>query len=133
MSDAKLKRFDTVVLTKLREEMNDALKGIAEKYGMTIDAGKATYGDTYANFKVELALTKEDGTALTREATAFKMYAHLFGMKPDDLGKEFVWNGKRLKLTGYCASKRKFPFVAHCLTDGKEYGFTEKFMKGKME
>ena len=129
---SKLKRFDTVILNTLRTEMNEALKGIAEKYGMTISAEKATYGSTYASFKVELALTKEDGTVLSKEAEAFRMYANLFGMKPDDLGREFEVAGKRYKLAGYMASKRKFPFLAECLTDGKEYGFTESFIKGKL-
>lgn len=126
---SKLKRFDAVVLTALRTEMNEALKGIAEKYGMTIDAGKATYGDSYATYKLDLALVKEDGTAMTREATAFKMYANILGLKPEDLGREFGANGKRYRLTGYSTTKRKFPFVAECLTDGKEYGFTETFIK----
>jgi hypothetical protein len=124
-----IKQFDTVVLGNLRTEMNEALKGIAEKYGMTIDAGKATYGNSYATFKVELALVKADGSVGTREATMFRMYAKMLGMSPDDLGREFESNGKKYKLTGYNPSKRKYPFVAE--HDGKEYGFTENFIRTK--
>ena len=128
----KLKQFDATVLNALRSEMNEALKGIADKYGITIDAGKATYGHGYATYKIDLAIIKEDGTAMTREATAFKMYANILGIKAEDLGREFESHGKRYKLTGYNTKKRKYPFVAECLTDGKEYGFTESFIRKVM-
>ena len=129
---SKIKSFDAVVLKALRNELNDALKGVADKYGISIEAGNASFGYGHASFKLELATVKDDGTVMSKEANDFLTYCTMLGLKQTDLGREFEVHGKKYKLKGYRLKSRKFPFIVECINDGKEYGLPEQIVKSRL-
>jgi hypothetical protein len=129
----RIKQFDAVTLNALRVELNQALAGISEKYGITVEAGRASYNGPNATFKVELSTVKDDGVVMTREATAFLQYAKLLGLQATDLGREFEVGGKRYKIRGYNPRKSRYPFLAESVIDGKIYGFGEDLIKAKLK
>lgn len=128
-----VKTFDKVVLQKLRIDVNEALKSVAEKYNIVIEAGNASYAPENASFKLNLSVKDTDGEAVSKDGVYFKQYARLLGMKPEDLNREFEVAGKHYRLKGYNPRKSKFPFSAECLSDGKLYGFGETLVKTKLK
>lgn len=86
MSKITKENIDTI-----RDDINEALKPVADKYGLSIHAGRATYTATSASFKLELVDVKanwESGILFT-------------GLQPDDLGKECLFGKQRLTIVGF--------------------------------
>ena len=115
-----IKRFDAVVLKKLRPEIDRALEEVGKKHGITIKAMNGSYLDQNASFKVEMAIVLEDGTVMTREASDFKRYASLYELKPEDLGREFKERDKTWKIVGVKPSSR-LAIVCEDVATGKRY------------
>ena len=118
---SKIKSFDRTHCTKLREELNTALKALGEKYGVNIHAGNASYSDELCTFKVELATIGANGLKASKAGEDFKRYAKRLNMKEEHLGQEFKMNGKVFVLTGFKPRASKFPFIATNKADGQSY------------
>ena len=84
----------------LRTEINDALKALGVKYGVSIKAGNASYNSELATFKLELTTLGQGGAVETKEAKDFKSHASMYGMKADDLGKTVTIQGRQCQITG---------------------------------
>ena len=95
------------VLRDLRPEIEDALQGVAEKYGITMKLGNGHYGGLSGDYKLELTTTGEDGeTAVSRD---FALYAERFGLRPEWYGKTFQSNGYTYTIAAIHPRKRKMP------------------------
>jgi hypothetical protein len=119
----KLTKIDKPTLKVLRPEIDAALKAVAEKYGIAIKAGNASFTENTAVFKLEVSLIGENGKALTQDVDRFTQYAELIGLKPDDLGKEFKYGGNTFKVWGLKTNiDGKHPVIAE-RADGKRFCF----------
>jgi hypothetical protein len=116
-------KFNRDSLKVLREDLENALKQVAEKHGIQATVGSASFTANNIVWKIELAVKDESGNAIDRHAEAFKVLATSYGLKPEDLGREFVVSGVKYQLKGINTRSRKFPVVADCITDGKSYAF----------
>tara|TARA_B100000614_G_C14333991_1_gene405956 strand:+ start:240 stop:653 length:414 start_codon:yes stop_codon:yes gene_type:complete len=119
---------------KIEATLNDGtLDSIQE--GLQVDLGNARYtsGDIFPiTFKFEVSATNEDGTVETKEASDFKKLASLYGLSPDDLGREFTtWDGKTFKITGLKRTRRKYPISA--TMNGKSYKFPAEQIKQHLQ
>ena len=132
-NDERLRKFDAVTLNALRGEINKALEALGEKYGIAIDAGRATYYGPNATFKLELSTMQDDGAVMTKDATTFIQYAKILGLQVSDLGRVFELAGRKFKLIGYNTKKRKYPFITECLNDGKHYCFGDTLIQEKFK
>ena len=108
----------------LRDEMDAALKAVGDKYGITIAVGGGKYTDSNVTFKVEAAVVNEDGQKLGKDAVAFQQNARYYGLTPEDLFKEFTFQGVTHQIVGLKPQSRKFPILAKNLRDGKTYKMT---------
>jgi hypothetical protein len=95
-----IKQFDRENLKALRTEINEALHAVAIKHKISIKAGNCSFQGPIATFKVELAVTSQDGEVVSREALYFKNNAVFVGLKAEDLGKEFPYAGRTFKVVG---------------------------------
>jgi hypothetical protein len=95
------------LLKDLRPEIEDALRGVSEKYGITMKLGNGHYGGLSGDYKLELTTTGEDGE--TAESRDFKLYAERFGLRPEWYGKTFQSNGFTYTITAIYPRKRKRP------------------------
>jgi hypothetical protein len=59
---------------------------------------------------------------ITEEIESFKTNAKLFGFEPDDLGKEFSFQGQSYTICGLKPKSRKYPVIAQS-AGGKNYKF----------
>lgn len=128
MNATKINQFDRTNLRALQADIDAALAAMAEKHGIQIKAGGASFGATAATFKVELAVIGDGGVAKTRHATEFELFASSYGLAPTDLGREFTYKGNGYKITGLSTKSRRFPVEAS-RTDGRTFKFPAELVK----
>jgi len=87
------------------------LQKVADKYGLVVQSGGGTFTSTSFRFKVEFAVVDDSGVAQSRDATHFERYCTLYGLKPEDLGREFVYRGSKYTIVGLSSRSRKFPIL----------------------
>jgi hypothetical protein len=122
-------RFDRPTLARLRTELEAALAPVAEKLGITLTVGSGTYRDETATLKLELAVVRADGTAVSVEAENFKRYCHFDGLKPEDLNRPFKVGGTEYKIVGYRPKAPKKPYVIARTRDDKRFIATPDMVK----
>jgi len=84
------KVIDRNLLTALRKDIDAALASVAKKHGVTLETGSARFAETYATFKLNVALVGKGGMAASKAAETFKLMASLWSMKASDLNKPVV-------------------------------------------
>ena len=113
----------------IRGKINEALKALAPELSdgarVTLDYGR--YGDTDVTFKVNVAVPSEEGgNALSPAERDFTRLATTYGLKPEDLGKEFRnWSGDVFTITGLKPRSRKYPILGK-RADGKVFKFAAR-------
>lgn len=121
---SKIKQIDRATCKDLRPKILAALKELGEELGVGFSLGNASYSPENATFKLNIGVIAENGTAKTPEAAAFERMASTLGFKPEDLGKVFVSQGVAYKISGYKATRRKYPISATRVHDEKGFKFT---------
>lgn len=125
----KITHFDRPTIRMLKAEIVAALQGIADKYGISIiDTGKGSFSAQNYRFSLEAATNSDDGEALTHEATYFQRCAHLYGLSPDDLGREFINRRSTFKIIGAAAQSYRYPILCKN-QNGKVYKFPAATVK----
>lgn len=85
----KMTRFNKSNLPALRADLNDALRVVAEKYGLEIAVGSCRYQTNSASWKVETSILGENGENKKDEAD-WNSYAIYRGFSKEDLGVTFT-------------------------------------------
>jgi hypothetical protein len=122
-------------LRSIREQMNAALASVAEKNGVVIQVGNASFTPENANFKLTIA-TLPDGADPTASASELKAAADwknqavFFGLKVAWLGKTFTQLGSTCEIVGLMPKRRKYPVLVR--KNGKLVLFTEDAVKAGM-
>lgn len=109
------------LLKTIKSDAEAVLATVAEKHGVKITFGNGSFTPDNASLKMEIAGITSEGVVKTKEATDFERYASAFGLKPEDLGTTFTYNGKEFKLIGAKPRSTKFPLLAVNLKNGKTY------------
>lgn len=104
-----IQQFNKANLQALRVEMDNALKSLEKKFGITIKAGNASFSGNECTFKVKLNTTGSDGTAITKEAKAWDIYKGTHGLDHLNIGDKITIQGNTYTLTGYNTRARKAP------------------------
>lgn len=124
----KITNFDRTNLRMLRQAIDAALEDVGKDYGISIEAGNATFGENIATFKVECATIAKNGKVVSKAAEDFNRYAQMFGLEPSDLGREFTHRGRRYTITGLKPRSHTYPIVA-TRDDGKSFKFPVSAVK----
>ena len=115
--------IDRPFLDKARTHIDKALAAVGKELGVNIKTGNCRYSSSTFTFKLEGCLIGDDGNAVTKEAESFTMLASSYGLKPEDLHKEFKNGGDTYQIVGLKYRARKFPIQAKRLSDGTVYKF----------
>ena len=117
----KTTKIDKQLLKALRVEITAALKLVADKYGIKLDAGHCSFTDMTAIFKLNMALISPDGTVLSAERERFTRYAELIGLKTSNLDAEISVGSFYYSIVGLKANiDGKYPIVCR-RSDGKTF------------
>lgn len=108
------KEFDRDTVLQIRQEMQDALEDIGEKYGLHLDLGNVSF--TKKDFRIKMVATivnaGEGGVNLNSiEAQNFTFYAPRHGIDPNALGKTVKGQHGDITITGWQPRNRRFPVI----------------------
>ena len=106
----KITKFDKQTVKNLRKQFEEDLQQLGEKYGLKLTVGNASYQDSSVDFKVNLAIIREDGVVMTKEREDFQTYAHWYNLQPSDLDRTVTLAEGSFKLIGLLP-RRKLPVL----------------------
>lgn len=118
----KLTKFDRGTARMLGDRIEKALAAVADDLGVAIKLDRARYTDARCTVTLEIGVVGADGAVASKDADAFKAYARVYGLSPDDIGRTFKVGGDTFTIVGARPRAHKRPIVAH-KGDGREYVF----------
>ncbi len=113
--------FDTSINKTVAREVGaaveEALKEVAEKFGLSVEVRGGSYDANSFRPKVEF---------LTKNAAEdeFRTYADMYGLDPDWFGAEFKAGGKTFKISGISTRSPKRPIICTEVGTDRRYKFT---------
>ena len=113
-------RITSQMLKELRQEINQALKEVANNHNINIDCGNCSYSDNEATYKLKINTKNDEGQVITKE------YNNLLGLANSvvngfDINAIYVLQGKKVSLEGYSYRSPKYPVHVLDLESGKRY------------
>lgn len=124
-----LKEFDRQSVKMLRPQLEEALAGFGEAYGVAVNVGKARYTTQNVVFSIEFAVTDDGGQAQTQEVRDFRERAPLHGLSADDLNRTFIRGLETYSIVGWNRKAIRYPIIAAHNRTGKVYKFTVEVVK----
>jgi hypothetical protein len=116
----KVQQFTKTNLRQINDEMEQAMKAVAAKYGLEIKIGNTRFSGSNASSKFEMMTISESGDVITKEAIDFNRYKNYKGIEAN-LGDSFQYQGNTYTIIGYKPRSNKYPILAKCSEDGKTY------------
>ena len=104
------------LLKDLRVDIDEALKPIAQKYGIEIQSGSGVYGGVEGHLKILFKTTNEEGD--DQRAIDYKRFASLYNLKEEWLGKTMKYGSDSYTIMGLDTNKRKNVLVVKRVRDG---------------
>lgn len=108
------------------KDVNEALKSVAEKHGVSIACGAISYSDY--DFTMKLNVMKNDGIT-DGEKLLFEQECVLYGFSKSDYKREFTNGKKTFQLVGFNRRSPKNCCKIYCVTDGKIYKCSAEMVK----
>jgi hypothetical protein len=121
---SKITDIDKAAMIALRPQIDEALKELGERLGIDFRAANGNYGGNSAHFKLEMKVADPD-IQEKAQREEFNRYCSLFGLEPEDFGKEFRSGLNRYKVLGFELKRRKYPIRVMDLSANKVVLLTE--------
>lgn len=115
------KQFTAQMLNDLRKDLNEAVKSVGDKHGLTIHFGNATFDALSATYKVNVGFVATDDYDPAKEL--WERYCNLIGLEKEDYGKvfSFPFETKQYKIVGIQPNARTNSVLIQQVDTGKEY------------
>ena len=107
-------KFTKEKIRSIRSEINALLQGLQQFEGLEIHAGKCSFDQDVATFKLEV---KVKG-AKSQSEKDLDFYANFYNLDVSKIGND---QGKSFSLIGYNSKARKYPFEMQDLATGQTY------------
>lgn len=112
--------LDRSKVREIRDAIQTCLDQHFEMEGITCSVGNGRFGSNNVTFKLDCATINDDGSVNTQMAEDFKRCAAIWGLSPDDLGREFLHGGDTMKIIGGKPKARKNQIIVENI-HGKQY------------
>ncbi|MBD0788216.1 hypothetical protein HUO09_17815 [Vibrio sp. Y2-5] len=99
----KITKVTPQVCDQMRVELNQALKVLGDKFGVTFVLGNMTYSDI--DFSTKLQMKVGQGEELERKI--WNEYSWSHGFEDKDFGSEFTISGRTAVVSGYKPKARQ--------------------------
>lgn len=126
-----MQTFDRANALFIRSEIEAALKAVGAKHNVNISLGKTKFGPDIVNFAGAATIKRVLGNGhviQSKEQLDFIKNCFTFGLTREDLGREFVSNGRLFKITGAKPQNHKFPILGET-EGGKRFKFSPDQVK----
>ena len=127
----KITEFNKANLKALRVELEAAHKAIEKKFGIQLKAGNISFSGNEANIKLKANTIGAQGTAITKEAKQFALYAELGGYGHLKVGSQVEINGTLLTIKGYNSRAPKSPIQLEA--NGRGYKCSERALQNAIQ
>jgi hypothetical protein len=114
-------------------DIEEAIKPVAERYGVEMKMGNTKYRDNGADFRIAAAVINEPGQAMNRDYENFIIYCNDYGLEVSDFGRLIEINGKTCQINGISPKSTKCPILAIRIKDEAQFRFTEKSVRAAIE
>lgn len=91
------------ILQAMRVDITHALADVAQRYGVTIEAGNATFASTFAKFQLHVQV-KGAGSP---DAARLREFAAMYGLPADAVGRTINHAGREFVIKGINARGSK--------------------------
>lgn len=118
----KINSLDRAAVRRINNDIELALKAVADRYGVQIKVGNSRFSNTNCTTKIDISTVNEGGTVMTKEATDFNRFAASFGITKK-LGDTFDFRYDRYEIVGLKPRSSKYPVLAKSLSSGKTFKF----------
>lgn len=117
-----MEKMNKEYFNNFRNDVREALKAVAEKYGVEINPTNIKYDD------IDFTLTLEvvrlvNGTSNANESL-WSYYYKVYGFEREDYGKIVVINNEEFKISGIDGKSKKYPIILTRVRDNKKYGYS---------
>jgi len=129
---ATIKEFNKQNLKSLRQDMNAALAKLEKQYGIQINVGNASYSDNEVTFKTKCNTVSKEGTAITKEAQNWPLYAELNGVSQFSIGDRIALQGKIFSIEGWNTRAKKAPVMIKEVGSNKTFKCSAQTLAGKL-
>lgn len=117
--------FNFEEFQNFRDDFQQALLAVAEKYALTIEAGSISFKKDTFSFKV-ICVKTDTGDIKQKE---FERYCAVYDFSKDDYNREFISNGEKYALTELAVKSPKYPCIATNIVNKNQYKFTANYVK----
>lgn len=117
-----INQFDMVTAKEVMRRAEAALAPLAEEFGLTLTPKGSSYDETVLRLRVELGIRQlADGRSA--DQAQFEKFCVIYGLSPNEFGREFEHGGIRYKIVAVQPSRDKRPIVGARTRDGKRFLF----------
>jgi hypothetical protein len=109
------------LIDEIDKDMQVALKGIEEKYGLSLSIGGYSFSPHNLTTKITGKVAEVNGKSI--EQFEFENTCKVYNLKAEDYGKTFIANNKEYILVRVDIKKYKFPIIGKSVETGKLYKF----------
>lgn len=129
---SKITQFDKSNLPALRTEINEALKALGEKYGISLQAGNASFQSNNATFKLVCQVGEDKSIRDLKDDKAASALSLYQKMSFPDLRLDFNYQiGKDVfKITGYNTRGRTQPMLIENVKTGSKHKCGLELLRG---
>lgn len=117
-----MEKMNKEYFNNFRNDVREALKAVAEKYGVEINPTNVKYDDI--DFTLTLEVVKlVNGTSDANESL-WSYYYKVYGFEREDYGKTVIMNNEEFKISGIDGKSKKYPIILTRVRDNKKYGYS---------
>ena len=118
----KITGFDRTNCKLMRQEIDQALSVVGQKYGVSFEGGNIRFTSHSFSMKLTGNVVDKSMPAGGKTSNDFNLYCRQFGLEPSDLGRVFNHRGTAYKVAGLKPQSYKFPILGERY-DGKRFKF----------
>lgn len=121
------KTMDKQTLKQFREDFQENVKALEDKYNASIVLGNIRYGEN--QFTSKLTFTEVTEGVPREDAKwieSLRIHGHEYGLDEEDYGTNFTKGADEYEVLGIKPKARKYPIVGRNVSTGKLYKFTQR-------
>ena len=124
------KSIDRDTLRNIKARLQEKLNEMEAEFGINFKVNRSTFSagacDLQVNGSLDLPLEE------TAHGRTFMALAPRYGLRREDLGRKFYFNGEAFRITGLKTSRPVYPIEGERVSDGRPYKFTVAQLKSVM-
>lgn len=102
----------------LRADIEAALSAVGQKHGISLKTGAIRFTPSSATIKLEAVVLTAGGASADRREADWDFYCRNFGLRPEDKGKTFTYQGRTFTLKGIDVKRKKYPILVDMVGRG---------------